>query len=498
MKKRILLWCLTAILLLTAILPVGVSAAYENTYQNTGDQRADIIGVALTQVGYIEESGGYTKYGDWFGRPYEDWCGIFISWCAEQAGIPTSVLRRNGLARPSGFGYSTYYSSSQYTPKPGDLFFTKSFSHAGIVYYVDGDSFYTLEGNTWHNGSPHGVMTKKRALNEHYFISPNYNGSGSNITPPAATTPPACSHSWKDNGTLKEAGCTTSGRKNLICDKCGKTKEETISAKGHSFGDWTEMDKDEHKRTCKNCDKIETEKHDEMTWQSDGAGHWKECETCKGQFEIDGHSYAGGCGTKCTVCSYANQAGHNYGTWQTDDTGHWQICTTCQIESEKVAHNYTSQCAENCTECGYQRVSRHTFQLQTDKNGHWQKCQVCGKEEEKQLHIPGKEASEESAQLCTQCDYEIAPKLLHTHIYTYSFDRISHWGSCVCGHQMEESHSWSMDQSGCSVCGAEAAQTEEKIDWDLVWIGAGAVAVVSTALCIILLLVKKKKKEKVA
>ncbi len=494
MKFRLASALMAAVLLLTAILPVSVLATYENTYKNTGDQRADIIGVALTQVGYIEEKGGYTKYGAWFGRPYEDWCGIFVSWCAEQAGIPTSVLRKNGMATPSGFGFSTYYSSSQYTPKPGDLFFTKSFSHAGIVYYVEGDSFYTLEGNTWHNGSPHGVMTKKRALNEHYYVSPNYNGSGSSITPPTPTVP-ACSHSWKDNGIIKEPGCTTSGSKSQVCEKCGVKRTASIKETGHSFGDWTEKDEKQHKRTCKNCDKTETKNHDEMTWQNDSAGHWKECETCKGQFEIDAHTYAGGCGTKCRVCDYASQDGHNYGSWQTDDTGHWQVCIACEKETEKISHSYASQCAEICADCGYQRVTTHTFLLQADKKGHWQACTVCGKEEIKEAHVPGAEATEETAQLCTHCGYEIAPKLPHTHLYTYSFDRMSHQGICACGDRIEENHSWSMDQSGCSVCGAEGEKTEEKTDWDIVWIGAGAALIVMTSLSIILLLVKKKKKD---
>ena len=49
-----------ALLLLLAIMlplfPATANAAYENTYQNTGNMRDDIIGVALTQVGYREGS----------------------------------------------------------------------------------------------------------------------------------------------------------------------------------------------------------------------------------------------------------------------------------------------------------------------------------------------------------------------------------------------------------------------------------------------------------
>lgn len=490
MRFRRMALYLAVLLLLTGILPVSVSAAYENTYKNTGDQRADIIGVALTQVGYIEESGGVTKYGQWFGRPTADWCGIFISWCAEQAGVPSSVLRRNGLASPSGFGFSSYYNHTQYTPKPGDLFFTKSFSHAGIVYYVDGDSFYTLEGNTWHNGSPHGVMTKKRALDEHYYVSPNYNGSGS-----GGSLPTSCSHSWKDDSVIKAPTCTNSGSKNQICSKCGGKRTASISAKGHSFGEWTEKDEKQHQRTCSNCDKVETKKHDEMTWLSDSAGHWKECQTCQGQFQLESHSYAGGCGTKCTVCQYASQDGHNYGAWQTDETGHWQNCTTCEKTGDVQPHRYETECSEVCADCGDTRVTEHRFSQKSDTKGHWNACDICGKGEGKVSHIPGAEADEENPQVCTDCGFELAPKKEHIHSYTYTADRLTHRGQCACGSVVEENHIWSIEQSGCSVCGAVAVQTEENFNWDIVWISAGGLAFAGTVLCVVLTLCKRKKKD---
>lgn len=486
MKKSIASVFMAMVLLLAVFLPMRVSAAYENTYQNTGDQRVDIIGVALTQVGYIEESGGYTKYGQWFGRPYADWCGIFISWCAEQAGVPTSVLRKNGLASPSGFGFSTYYTSSQYTPKPGDLFFTKSFSHAGIVYYVDGESFYTLEGNTWYNGSPHGVYSRERVLNEYYFVSPDYNSSGGSL-------PTSCSHSWKDDSVINEPGCTTTGSKSQICEKCGGKRTASISAKGHSFGDWTEKNETQHQRTCASCNKVEENSHDEMKWLSDSAGHWKECETCKGQFQIEAHTYAGGCGTKCTVCEYASQDGHSYGPWQTDEAGHWQICISCGKETEHQEHSYPAECAESCAACGYHRVTEHSYEEKADENGHWLSCTVCGKEESKEKHSPGAEATEENAQTCADCGFEIAPKLQHIHSYTYTSDRLSHRGQCACGETVEENHIWSIEESGCSVCGAVAEEAEEAFNWDIVWLSAAGVTLVGTVLWVTLAARKKKK-----
>ena len=151
------------------------SVQQQNTYVNTGNQRQDIVGVALTQVGYQEKGTNDTYYGDWFGLTGYEWCGIFVSWCARQAEIPESVLRQNGIADPRNFGIP-YYHGSEYTPKTGDIFFNSSFGHTGIVWYVDGEYVYTIEGNTNTDGSWNGyiVAIRKRLIRNCYFGVPNY------------------------------------------------------------------------------------------------------------------------------------------------------------------------------------------------------------------------------------------------------------------------------------------------------------------------------------
>ena len=72
MSNRNLRSILTLVLIVTLVVPffaTTVNAEYENTYSNTGNMRDDIIGVALTQVGYNEGSNNYTKYGVWYGMP---------------------------------------------------------------------------------------------------------------------------------------------------------------------------------------------------------------------------------------------------------------------------------------------------------------------------------------------------------------------------------------------------------------------------------------------
>ncbi|MBE6606255.1 MAG: CHAP domain-containing protein [Ruminococcaceae bacterium] len=179
MKKIISI--VLSIIIVFSIMPIfgiNINAAYENTYQYTGNQRIDIVGVAETQLGYTEGNNGYTKYGDYFGTPYSQWCAYFISWCARQAGISESIIKTTGGASP----YSSYfniksYSGESYTPKPGDLFFipytkddgSMGFTHTGLVYYVDGTKFYTIEGN-WNNC----VCSKERKISDYYFGVPDY------------------------------------------------------------------------------------------------------------------------------------------------------------------------------------------------------------------------------------------------------------------------------------------------------------------------------------
>ena len=175
--------------LLTAIPVIPAQAAnpltvYQlNTYKNTGNQRQDIVGVALTQVGYKEKPTNDTLYGDWYSLTHDEWCAMFVSWCARQAEIPQSVLPKAARAHPNAFQIP-YKHGSTYTPQPGDLFFTERLSHVGIVWYVDGDYFYTIEGNTNpdsyydpndYSGNAYFVAIRKRTIRQYYFGIPAYN-----------------------------------------------------------------------------------------------------------------------------------------------------------------------------------------------------------------------------------------------------------------------------------------------------------------------------------
>ena len=169
------------------IIPQEADAAFENTYVLTGNQRKDILGVAATQLDYVEgpyknqEYGNDTKYGDWYGLPYNEWCAMFVSWCARQADISKSILKNScrAGADPENFNIACY-SGKEYTPQPGDLFFKEGFTHVGLVYEVRGDTFITLEGNVnYENISENDGFTVtylERKISECYFGVPEYEG----------------------------------------------------------------------------------------------------------------------------------------------------------------------------------------------------------------------------------------------------------------------------------------------------------------------------------
>ena len=139
------------------------STDYPNTWTNTGNQAYDIAQVALTQVGYTETGSNHTKYNYWYygSDTSAGWCAIFISWCANQADIPTSIIKKNAGAsgystsnmssNPYGTKYAYAFGSKQI--KMGDIIFVNhdgvsSSDHVGLVVAVDDDYIYTVEGNS--------------------------------------------------------------------------------------------------------------------------------------------------------------------------------------------------------------------------------------------------------------------------------------------------------------------------------------------------------------
>lgn len=158
----------------------------------------ELIKVALNEVGYLEKSkeayekdhavlnyhtkghgyDNYTKYG----RDMHNiepsvmdfpayWCDAFVDWCFYKAYGKTQAKK----LLCGGFNDYTVASATLYnnkkrldrTPKVGaQVFFTKNGKisgcyHTGIVYKVDKNYFYTIEGNT---ASKNGVVENGGAV----------------------------------------------------------------------------------------------------------------------------------------------------------------------------------------------------------------------------------------------------------------------------------------------------------------------------------------------
>ena len=150
--KLVVCMSLIAALAISA-LSLSVRATFENTHSNTGNQASDIVGIATTQVGYYEGDSGYTKYGDWYGLPYSDWCAMFVSWCANQAGVGTDVFPSFALCSAGAdwfISQGQFHYAGSYAPQPGDLIFYASYGniyHVGLVTGSDGYNVYSIEGN---------------------------------------------------------------------------------------------------------------------------------------------------------------------------------------------------------------------------------------------------------------------------------------------------------------------------------------------------------------
>ena len=107
MKKRfiavIVMIAVVASLIISAQGAVAANypAPLETSFENTGDMRYDIVQRALSQVGYVEGTGSWNAFGNYFGNPTGSWCAYFVQWCAVQAGVPTSILPESRVGRGS-------------------------------------------------------------------------------------------------------------------------------------------------------------------------------------------------------------------------------------------------------------------------------------------------------------------------------------------------------------------------------------------------------------
>ena len=237
--------------------------------QLSGNPRSDIVAIAKSQLGYTEGNSSsqlngsangrknYTEYGKRY-NTQDMWCSMFVSWCAEQAGIPASVVPRTastvtGLDTfiAQGRAYTrSQVANGSYVPKPGDIIYFKGArndrktNHVGIVTAYSGGTVFTIEGNTSLDGNSTnggGVYEKSYAISNSYIVyicSPGYTSNSEpaypSIPSPSVSTScyPACSSNYTSIvNALKSIGVDSSySNRKKIADANGLNNYQGTSS----------------------------------------------------------------------------------------------------------------------------------------------------------------------------------------------------------------------------------------------------------------------------
>lgn len=118
-----------------------------------------LMAMAESQIGVKEETGNNdVRYNEWK-HSTEAWCANFISWCANEVGIPNDILPKtySVLVYRNLFEIEgRFFLKEDYHPVRGDLiiFLSNGASHVGLVTGADNEKVYTIEGNTSDMVSP--------------------------------------------------------------------------------------------------------------------------------------------------------------------------------------------------------------------------------------------------------------------------------------------------------------------------------------------------------
>ncbi len=174
MKKYISIILAVIFLFLSSVYAY---ADFENTHSNSGNFLSDILNIAQTQVGYAADADS-SKYDGFSDGTTESWAGAFISWSANEAGIPNNVIP--GKSSTTGL-YSFFkddlktLSDNSYKPSAGDIIFIMtdgSPESCGIVISSDNQYITAIAGDI-----DNKVQKMLYTLNGHLvfkFASPDY------------------------------------------------------------------------------------------------------------------------------------------------------------------------------------------------------------------------------------------------------------------------------------------------------------------------------------
>lgn len=135
------------------------------------------------------------------------------------------------------------------------------------------------------------------------------------------------------------------------------------------------------------------------TWSSDSFSHWHECSICKGKEDIAAHTY----------------------DQETVDEQYKASPATCLSVATYYMSCVCGAKGADTFEIGGKDPDNHSGILdpdwKSDGSKHWKEYSCCRAHAEEAAHTPGPAATEDAPQLCTECDYELAPALEHTHVW---------------------------------------------------------------------------------
>ena len=247
-------------------LGLSVRAIYENSHNNSGNQASDIVGVASTQVGYGEGGDGYTKYGDWYGLPYSDWCAMFVSWCANQAGVSTDVFPSFALCSAGAdwfISQGRFHYAGSYAPQAGDLIFYSSYGniyHVGLVTGSDDSNVYSIEGN--YNEAVYNVSYPLSYGDILGYATPAYNSTASVAADPEPVqelVQPAVQEEEEDSEIIEDT-------EEVVIEEEPTVEEETVS---EAADDETDEDVKAEPEEAKTDDDKKSESESESETSSD-------------------------------------------------------------------------------------------------------------------------------------------------------------------------------------------------------------------------------------
>lgn len=465
--KKILTLVLCLLLLTAMTVPASAEGSLNMSLRagSTSVYRGDTINFS------ISVSGGGTCESFGYRLSYDSSVFEYVSGSASVSGAAVSSMSSNGLvASYSGTG----------SPSGTVATFTlrvKSSAPFGS---------FTVSGSANANGaSASGSGVTISVLCDHsYGDWQKHSESAHRKTCSVCGGTKDENHGWNEGTVVSAPTCKDEGSKTYTCTTCGEIKNEVLGkTDDHQYGAYQKVDADNHSSTCGVCGNALTEGH---TWN---AGTVTKQETCK---DTGLMLYT------CMACSATKEETiplsevHTFTPWEkVDELQHKRSCSVC-AKQEQVDHNwnggsvtkkpncietgtrvytcldcgvtkteelpvsgehtYDHGCDKDCNVCDAERTTSHSYSTQWSKNAkeHWRECKECKDKTDVKAHVPGPEATEESPQLCTVCEYILKPELTHEHTYAeaYTTDEAGHWYACA-GCEEQKDYAAHDFENGC-------------------------------------------------